>query len=154
MEERLKELGLTEEQITAVTQIVTEAENSAVSKAVEEKVTELTETHSTELEKLREEMKSKDVDYAARDIIGKHKFTSELAREMALQKLKEQNFELKDGVLEGADDFMEKMKGDNASAFESGEAKVSYPAGGGSAAAGANTSGVEAAFYGINPGLK
>ena len=157
-EAKLKELGLTDEQLNAVKDMFKTAEDeleSKISKAVQEKEDELKGTFDTEIEGYKNQLLEKDVEYATRDIISKYKFSSEFAKEMALQKLKEQKLEYKDGKLVGADKFMEQMQKDNATAFAQEVASpVIVSAGGSSSAGGTNIDGVEAAFREINPGLK
>lgn len=46
-----------------------------------------------------------------------YKFTSELAKEATISKFKEQKFKLKDGKLDGAEDYMKKFMEENKSAF-------------------------------------
>ncbi|EKX89284.1 Uncharacterised protein [Peptostreptococcus anaerobius] len=46
-----------------------------------------------------------------------YKFTSDLAKEATISKFKEQKFKLKDGKLDGAEDFMKKFIEENKSAF-------------------------------------
>lgn len=46
-----------------------------------------------------------------------YKFTSELAKEATISKFKEQKFKLKDGKLDGAEDYMKKFMEENESAF-------------------------------------
>ena len=46
-----------------------------------------------------------------------YKFTSDLAKEATISKFKEQKFKLKDGKLDGAEEFMKKFMEDNKSAF-------------------------------------
>ncbi len=157
-EAKLKELGLTDEQLNAVKGMLQTAEDeieSRISEAVQAKETELRGTFDTEIEGYKNQLLEKDVDYATRDIISKYNFSSEFAKEMALQKLKEQKFEFKDGELVGADKFMAQMQKDNATAFvQEAASPVIVTAGGSSSAGGANIDGVEAAFREINPGLK
>ena len=157
-EAKLKELGLTDEQLNAVKDIIKTAEDeleSKISEAVQAKEDELKGSFDTEIEGYKKQLLEKDVEYATRDIISGYKFSSEFAKEMALQKLKEQKFEYKDGKLVGADKFMEQMQKDNATAFTQEVASpVIVSAGGSSSAGGTNVDGVEAAFREMNPGLK
>lgn len=46
-----------------------------------------------------------------------YKFTSELAKEATISKFKEQKFKLKDGKLDGAEEYMKKFMEENKSAF-------------------------------------
>lgn len=46
-----------------------------------------------------------------------YKFTSELAKEATISKFKEQKFKLKDGELDGAEEYMKKFMEENKSAF-------------------------------------
>ena len=46
-----------------------------------------------------------------------YKFTSELAKEATISKFKEQKFKLKDGKLDGAEEYMKKFIEENKSAF-------------------------------------
>ena len=67
--------------------------------------------------------------------------------------MKGAGLELKDGKLDGAAEFFEKLKSDYPEAFDDGKPYVEVSGGGGSAA-GAKEDGVEAAFYSMNPDLK
>ena len=56
-------------------------------------------------------------DNAINEYFKDTKFTSELARKATIAEFKEQKFELKDGKFTGADEFMEKFKKENETAF-------------------------------------
>ncbi len=155
-ETKLKELGLTDEQITSVKQLAAIDETALqdrINTAVGAKETELNSAHDAALQKYKDQLNEKDMQFATHDFISKYKFTSKLAKDMALQKLREEVSELKDGKLTGADKFIEDLKSSNPEAFASEEAYVVASGGGGTAGSTAQ-SGVEKAFYNINPGLK
>lgn len=56
-------------------------------------------------------------DNAINEYFKDTKFTSELAKKATIQEFKNQKFELKDGKFTGADEFMEKFKKENETAF-------------------------------------
>lgn len=67
-------------------------------------------------------------DNAINDYFKDTKFTSDLARKATIAEFKEQKFELKDGKFTGADEFMEKFKKENETAFVKEEAAQNKPA--------------------------
>ncbi|MDU5681004.1 MAG: hypothetical protein E6005_03840 [Peptostreptococcus sp.] len=66
-------------------------------------------------------------DNAINDYFKDTKFTSDLARKATIAEFKEQKFELKDGKFTGADEFMEKFKKENETAFVKDGAEPNKP---------------------------
>ncbi|MBB1548554.1 MAG: hypothetical protein HG450_000885 [Clostridiales bacterium] len=59
----------------------------------------------------------REYDLSVDKYMQNYKFTSELAKEATISKFKEQKFKLKDGKLDGAEDYMKKFMEENKSAF-------------------------------------
>lgn len=59
----------------------------------------------------------REYDLSVDKYMQNYKFTSELAKEATISKFKEQKFKLKDGKLDGAEDYMKKFIEENKSAF-------------------------------------
>lgn len=59
----------------------------------------------------------REYDLSVDKYMQNYKFTSELAKEATISKFKEQKFKLKDGKLDGAEDYMRKFMEENKSAF-------------------------------------
>lgn len=59
----------------------------------------------------------REYDLSVDKYMQSYKFTSELAKEATISKFKEQKFKLKDGKLDGAEDYMKKFMEENKSAF-------------------------------------
>ena len=157
-ENKLREIGLTDEQAAAVLKLAgadEEAIQKKIAEAVGLKEQELTKNFEKEKSEISGKLAEREAEFAAKEALGGYKFTSSLARERAFELLKGAGLELKDGKLDGADEFFEKLKADYPEAFDSGKPYVEVSGGGGSAAgAGAKEDGVEAAFYSMNPDLK
>lgn len=155
-ENKLKEIGLTDEQAAAVLKLVgadEEAIQGKIANAVKQKEQELTENFEKEKGALSGKLAEREAEFAAKEALGGYKFTSSLARERAFELLKGAGLTVKDGRLDGADEFFSKLKEDYPEAFDDGKPYVEVSVGG-SSAAGAKENGVEAAFYSMNPDLK
>lgn len=59
----------------------------------------------------------REYDLSVDKYMQNYKFTSELAKEATISKFKEQKFKLKDGKLDGAEEYMKKFMEENKSAF-------------------------------------
>jgi hypothetical protein len=156
--EKLKELGLTDEQIAAVMPII-EQETSAVntqleglitqlterdkditalkassgnSEALNAKITELQSKYDKDTADLTAKLEGQTYDYAADKFFDGYKFSSNAARKAAIADFKAKGIKLKDGKFEGADEFITGLKKDDPAAFvaEDADGKPIFTTGG------------------------
>lgn len=66
---------------------------------------------------LKEEMNKREVASAAKDFLGKYKFTSESAKRAATSDFINQKLQFQDGTFLGGEDFMKQMKEKDPGAF-------------------------------------
>lgn len=167
---KLTELGLTESQVEAVMKLSAEDEinvqkqqEKAKEKAIRDATSELSaqlsaqkseyeEKLSSQKSEFDEKLSAQVKDFEMQKFISGIKFTSKSAAQAALQKLRDANPDFTDGVLSGTDEFLEKLKAEDPEAFAA-EGNAKLVTGGGNSGGGGETSGVEAAFFGMNPGL-
>lgn len=110
-------------------------------------------------QKYKDDLLQKDKDFAKADLFRGYKFSSKLSRKAAELEFDSKGFEFKDGKFAGAEQFFEDLKKSDPDAFqaeETSETETKKKTGvdlnnGGSAP---KLSGVEAAFYAMNPDLK
>ena len=136
--DELEAKGLTKEQIDFVMQLNGEDINleKAKTKAANEQLKAANETiktfegldvdgiksQSSEWQKKAEEFEQqlKDQAYkaAVSELLKPYEFTSSLAKEATLNKMLAQKFELEDGKLKGAEDFLKTFREENKEAFK------------------------------------
>lgn len=136
--DELEAKGLTKEQIDFVMQLNGEDINleKAKTKAANEQLKAANETiktfegldvdgiksQSAEWQKKAEEFEQqlKDQAYkaAVNELLNPYEFTSSLAKEATLNKMLAQKFELEDGKLKGAEDFLKTFREENKEAFK------------------------------------
>lgn len=136
--DELEAKGLTKEQIDFVMQLNGEDINleKAKTKAANEQLKAANETiktfegldvdgiksQSAEWQKKAEEFEQqlKDQAYkaAVSELLNPYEFTSSLAKEATLNKMLAQKFELEDGKLKGAEDFLKTFREENKEAFK------------------------------------
>lgn len=178
--------GLTSEQIDSILQLhqadVTSwnARLSSRDTTIADLQQEAKKYEGVDVEKLQKDLQDatnalskKDRDYAVKDYLNGFKFSSSLAKKAATAEFEAQNFELKDGVFVGADEYMKKLQEEDPKSFLTDEPGSGSDAGketdpksgeskniktglehGGVGAGGETLSGVEKFFYEMNPDLK
>lgn len=127
--------------------------NAKVSKYDGIDIDKLQKDFSDLQNKYNADMTAKDRKYAKEKLFDGYKWTSSLARQGAMLEFDSKNLEFKDGKFEKADDFFNALKTSNPDAFgDSGVGSTGFDHGDGNDLDG--LSGVEKAFYSLNPQLK
>ena len=77
--------------------------------------------YNTDTQKLKDDLAAANYGFAVKDAVSGMKFSSESARKTFISELTAKKLPLQDGKLLGLDDFTEKFKADDPSAFQSEE---------------------------------
>lgn len=77
----------------------------------------------TSIKDWEDKYNAREYDITVDQYMNGYKFTSDLAKKAAVLEFKNQKFKLKDGKLDGADEFMKKFMEENESAFVKDEPK-------------------------------
>lgn len=98
--------------------------------------------YNTDTAALNDKITAMELDFAQREYLAKFDFADDLAKEGVAARFKAQNFKRdKDGVFEGADEYMEGLKKSNPNAFKTAQqpGKPQFaPEGGGNPPSGGN----------------
>lgn len=86
--------------------------------------------YNKETQNLQDKIKQKDYDHAVDSYLNGFKFTSDLVKKAVKSEFMSKDFRLDEGKFLGADDYMEKLKTDDAAIFmaddsEGGKPKIS-----------------------------
>lgn len=104
--------------------------------------------------KYTSDMTAKEREYAKSKLFDGVKWTSSLAKQGAMAEFESKGLEFKDGRFEGADAFFNDLKSSNPEAFEETKGVGSTGFEHGGSPLGEEMSGVEKAFYKLNPDIK
>lgn len=135
IEKIMKEHGLSIESEKAKTKLASEQLNAANEKIKSfenldiDKIKEESSDWQKKAEKFEMQLKEESYKNAAKTLLNDYEFTSSLAKEAVLGKIIAKEFEVKDGNLVGADEFLKELKETNKEAFKD----VSEPGGTGTA---------------------
>lgn len=83
--------------------------------------------YNTDTKALKDQIATREKEYAARDYLGQYNFTSDLAKKAALSEFMAQDFKYNDGQFLGADDYMKQMQENQPGAFVKEQTKEDGP---------------------------
>lgn len=134
LKEFSNEVGkITEERDTAVTKSETlEKQLSEANETIagfgdikpgefQQKVKDWEEKYNKDTGELKKQLEEREITYQTEKFMSGYKFTSDLAKTAATSAFREKGFKLEDGKFLGGEEFMEELKKNNPSAFESAE---------------------------------
>ena len=102
-----------------------ELDVEGIKKAAEEWKTK----YEQDTEALKNQMSTKEYEFAVDKFLGGVEFSSELAKKAVLSEFKETGFKLEEGKFLGADDYITSLKASNPAAFVADKAPEPEPPG-------------------------
>ncbi|MCD7805437.1 MAG: phage scaffolding protein [Oscillospiraceae bacterium] len=118
-----RELGAAKTKADGLEQQLTDANTTIQSykdmepDKLKESVAEWETRYNTDTQALQAKLDKQETEFSAREYLSGYQFTSELAKNAALQMFLDKGFKRENGKFLGADDFMAELKKSNAGAF-------------------------------------
>lgn len=92
--------------------------NSADNADLQQRLTALQGKYDTDTQALKDQIAAAEYDAAVKDFFAPVKFTSDLAKQAAVQAFKSKGLKLDNGKFLGGDDYLKELKEANPGAFE------------------------------------
>lgn len=114
-----QEINGLKSQITQLNSSIDELKKSAGdNEALKNQITQMQESHKSEVDKLNKQLSQQAYDHAAEDFFAGVKFKSTFAKTAIIADFKSKGYELKDGKFIGSDGYIDAVKKADPSAFE------------------------------------